>query len=132
MIIYGCMNGKLKNNIVDDISTNKSHSILKEKNINIKLLPGYGNLGLKKRYIKPYVENEKCSIKLKDYYVTLFKIKSVNFLCVNCFNNSFNCMYLSLLGFNAWYLWLFIFTIYALLLVLFKLLCDFHHIQLMK
>ena len=31
MIIYGCMNGKLKNNTIDDISINKSHSILKEK-----------------------------------------------------------------------------------------------------
>ena len=66
MIIYGCRNGKLKSTSIDDISINKSRSILKEKNINIKSLPGYGNLGLKKRDIKPYVENDKCSIKLKD------------------------------------------------------------------
>ena len=45
MIIYGCMNGKLKSNTIDDISNNKPHSILKEKNISIKSLPGYGNLG---------------------------------------------------------------------------------------
>ena len=66
MIIYGCMNGKLKNNTIDDISINKSRIILKEKNISIKSLPGYGNLRLKKRDIKPYVENNKCSIKIKD------------------------------------------------------------------
>ena len=66
MIIYGCMNGKLKNNTIDDISNNKNHSILKEKNISIKSLSGYGNLGLKKRNIKPYKENNKCSIKIKD------------------------------------------------------------------
>ena len=66
MIIYGCMNGKLKNNTIDDISNNKNHSILKEKNISIKSLPGYGNLGLNKRNIKPYIENNKCSIKIKD------------------------------------------------------------------
>ena len=66
IIIYGCMNGKLKNNTLDDISINKSHSILKEKNISIKSIPGYGNLRLKKRYIKPYGENDKCSIKIKD------------------------------------------------------------------
>ena len=64
MIIYGCMNGKLKNMDVSDISNNKSHSILKEKDISIKSLPGCGNLGLKKKDLKPYVENEKSSIKL--------------------------------------------------------------------
>ena len=66
MIIYGWMNGKLKNTCFDDISNNKVSTILKEKDISIKSLPGYGNLGLKKRDIKPYVENDKCSIKLKD------------------------------------------------------------------
>ena len=29
MIIYGCMNGKLNNKNIGDISTNKAHSILK-------------------------------------------------------------------------------------------------------
>ena len=48
MIIYGCMNGTLKNNTLDDISINRFHIILKEKNISIKSLPGYGNLSLKK------------------------------------------------------------------------------------
>ena len=32
-IMYRCMNGKLKNKIIDDISTNKTQSILKECNI---------------------------------------------------------------------------------------------------
>ena len=36
MIIYGCMNGKLKNKQIDDISINKAYSILKEKDITIK------------------------------------------------------------------------------------------------
>ena len=40
MITYGCMNGKLKNMDVSDISNNKSHSISKEKDISIKSLPG--------------------------------------------------------------------------------------------
>ena len=66
MIIYGCMNGKSKNTNFDDISTNKVNTILKEKGISMKSLPGYGNLGLKKRDLKPYVENEKCSIKMVD------------------------------------------------------------------
>ena len=76
MIIYGCMNGKLKNMDVSDISNNKSHSILKEKDISIKSLPGCGNLGLQKKDLKPYVENEKSSIKLMNQLVTLLIIKS--------------------------------------------------------
>ena len=52
--------------MIDDISTNKTHSILKECNIIVKSLPGYGNIGLRKKDIKPYVENKKPSIKLID------------------------------------------------------------------
>ena len=60
------MNGNLKNKSCDDISISKVNTILKEKDISIKSLPGYGNLGLRKKDLKPYEENNKCSIKLKD------------------------------------------------------------------
>ena len=53
VIIYGCMNGKsynIKN--IDDISTNKAHNILKENDIVIKSLPGYGNINKHKKDIK--------------------------------------------------------------------------------
>ena len=66
MIFYGCINGKLKNKQIDDTSINKSHAILKEKGISIRSLPGYGNRGLRKKDIKPYVENNECSIKIND------------------------------------------------------------------
>ena len=66
MIIYGCINGKLNNTNFDDISNNKVNTILKEKGISMKSLTGYGNVGLKKRDLKPYVENKKCSIKMVD------------------------------------------------------------------
>ena len=62
MIVYGCITNKLSNELVKDISINKGMSILKEKDILNKSLPGYGNLGLKKKDIKPYVS--ECSIKL--------------------------------------------------------------------
>ena len=39
-------------------------SILKEKDILVKSLTGYGSLGLKKKDIKPYVS--ECSIKLSE------------------------------------------------------------------
>ena len=61
MIIYGCMNGKLKNKIVDEISVKNAYTTLRENNINIKSLPGYGNMGLRKKDIKPYVENKSDS-----------------------------------------------------------------------
>ena len=66
MIIYGFMNGKLKTTCFDDTFNNKVSTVLKEKDISIKSLPGCGNLRIKKRDIKPYVENDKCGIKLKD------------------------------------------------------------------
>ena len=54
MIVYGCMNGKLKNKTVEDISLNRAITLLTEHKINIKSLPGYGNIGLRKKDIKPY------------------------------------------------------------------------------
>ena len=57
MIVYGCMNSKLKNK-VDESSVKRAHTILRENNINFKSLPGYGNIGLRKKDVKPYVENK--------------------------------------------------------------------------
>ena len=58
MIVYGCMNGKLKNKIAEDIAFNRAITILREDKINIKSLPGNGNMGLRKKDIKPYAENK--------------------------------------------------------------------------
>ena len=64
MIVYGCITNKLNKEHIKNISINKAHNILKEKDIIIKLLPGYANMGLRKKDIKPYVS--QCSIKIKD------------------------------------------------------------------
>ena len=61
MIVYGCINGKLKNKPVEDISLNRALTILREHIISTKSLPGHGNMGLRKKDIKPYVENKKKS-----------------------------------------------------------------------
>ena len=66
IIIYGCINGKLNNKTIDDTSINKAHNILKENDAIIKSLPGYGNLGKRKKDIKPYIENNKCSVKINE------------------------------------------------------------------
>ena len=51
MIIYGRISGKLDNKTIDDTSTNKVHDILKENNIVIKSLPGYGNVSKRKQIL---------------------------------------------------------------------------------
>ena len=43
IIVYGYMNGKLGSKPLEDISMNTALNILKEKKINVKSLPGYGN-----------------------------------------------------------------------------------------
>ena len=53
MIVYGCINGKLKNKVVEDISHNRALTILCEYKICFKTLPRYGNMGLRKKDIKP-------------------------------------------------------------------------------
>ena len=58
MIVYGCMNGKLKNKIVEDISFNRATALLRKHKITLKSLSGNGNMGLGKKDIKPYVENK--------------------------------------------------------------------------
>ena len=67
MIVYGCINGKLKNKVVEDISHNRALTILREYKISIKTLPGHGNMGLRKKDIKTCVENkssEKLPVKI--------------------------------------------------------------------
>ena len=64
MIVYGCITNKFNKEPIKDISINKADKILKEKDILIKSLPGYGNMGLKKKDIEPHVS--ECSIKIKD------------------------------------------------------------------
>ena len=50
MIVYGYIKDKLKNEQVNDISLNCAYKILKERDINIKSLPGYGNMGFKRKH----------------------------------------------------------------------------------
>ena len=62
MVVYGCMINKIRKEPITDISSNRVNTILKENNILIKSLAGYGNSRLRKRDIKPYVS--ECSIKV--------------------------------------------------------------------
>ena len=51
MIIHECITNKLDKNKIEDISVKEANKILKEKEIILKLLPEYGNAGLKKKNI---------------------------------------------------------------------------------
>ena len=64
MIVYGCMINKISKEPIKDISMNRALNILKEHDISIKSLPRYGNIGTKRKDIKPYTY--ECSIKLKE------------------------------------------------------------------
>ena len=60
MIVYGCMINKISKEPIKDISVNRALNILKEHDISIKSLPRYGNIGTKRKDIKPYTY--ECSI----------------------------------------------------------------------
>ena len=73
MICYGCITEKLNRNVIEDISTKQANQVLSKNKIVVKSLPGYGNTKLKKKEIKPYVQekpfiqvqfilNKKCSL----------------------------------------------------------------------
>ena len=63
MIVHGCMIKKISKEPIKDISMNRALNILKEHDISIKSLPGYGNIGMKRKDIKPYTY--ECSTKIK-------------------------------------------------------------------
>ena len=53
MIVYGCITNKLNKNEIKDISIKETTKILKEHDIILKSLPGYGNAELKRQDMKP-------------------------------------------------------------------------------
>ena len=63
MIFCGCMTGTLSKKYLEDISIKQEKQILNKSNITIDSLPGYGNMMLKKKEIKPCVK-EKTFIKV--------------------------------------------------------------------
>ena len=53
MVVYGCITNKINKNEIEDISPKETHKILKEYEIILKSLPGYGNAELKRHDMKP-------------------------------------------------------------------------------
>ena len=68
MIVYGCINGKLSEKQIEDISMKQQNLNLKQENsLSVKSLPGYGNAGLRKKEIKSLIK-EKFFIKVWYYF----------------------------------------------------------------
>ena len=63
MIVYGCMTRTLNTKDLEDISIKQAKQILNKNNITMDSLPGYENMGLKKKEIKPCIK-EKTFIKV--------------------------------------------------------------------
>ena len=63
MIVYGCMTGALNKKDLEDMKIKEAKQLLNKNNKAIDSRPGYGNMGLKKKKIKPYVK-EKTFIKV--------------------------------------------------------------------
>ena len=70
MIVYGCMTGTLNKKYLEDISIKQAKQILNKNNI-IDSLPGYGNMGLKKKEIK-HVSKKKLLARFDNYSFELF------------------------------------------------------------
>ena len=80
MIVYGCIAEKSNKKEIEDISTKQANLILNKSNTTVKSLPGYGNISLKRKEIKPYVNKEKPLIKIwlisfNFFYFKLYQIK---------------------------------------------------------
>ena len=63
MIVYGSMTGILNKKYLKDITIKEAKQTLNKNSITVDSLPGYGNMGLKKKEIKKCVK-EKTFIKV--------------------------------------------------------------------
>ena len=66
MVVYGCVADKIIKMGLQDITKKEANQILNADKIKIKTLPGYGNLGLKRKEILACTNN-KPSVKVHDY-----------------------------------------------------------------
>ena len=65
MIVYGHITDKIRKLHTKDIPKAEAKQILKQNNIILDSLPGYGNVGLKRKEIMAY-GNKECSIKIRE------------------------------------------------------------------
>ena len=84
IIVYGHID-KINKIGVEDISKKEANQILRQNKILVKSLPGYGNIGLKKKEIVTCA-NTECSIKINDWFY-----KKKDNTCINSFIQNKKC-----------------------------------------
>ena len=64
MIVYGHITNEINTINLVDISKTERNQILKQNEINVRLLPGHGNVGRKRKEITALTNNSDCVIKI--------------------------------------------------------------------
>ena len=63
-IVYGYMSGTLNKKDIEDITIKEAKQILNKNNIVVDSIPGYGNMGLKKKEIKSQIKEKTYNSRL--------------------------------------------------------------------
>ena len=66
MIVYGHITKKINKMNSVDISKTERNQILKQNEINVRLLPRHGNVGRRRQYIVASTNNGKCVIRIRE------------------------------------------------------------------
>ena len=65
MIVYGHITNEINKMNPVDISKTERNQILKQNEINVRSLPGHGNVGRKRKDIMASTNNSECVIKIR-------------------------------------------------------------------
>ena len=66
MIFYGHITNKINKMNPVDISKTERNQILKQNEINVRLLPEHGNVGRKRKEIMASTNNSECVIRIRE------------------------------------------------------------------
>ena len=66
MIFYGHITNKISKMNPVDISETERNQILKQNEINVRSLPGHGNVGRKRKEIMASTNNGECVIRIRE------------------------------------------------------------------
>ena len=66
MIFYGHITNKISKMNPVDISKTERNQILKQNEINVRSLPGHGNVGRKRKEIMASTNNGECVIRIRE------------------------------------------------------------------
>ena len=77
MIIDGHITNKINKMNLADITKIEHNKILKQNEINVRLLPGHGNNGWKRKEIMASTNNGECVIRIREWSIRNISISSI-------------------------------------------------------